>query len=584
MVASVMVLGVLLVNLLTTACGLPPVLSAPVDHPQVAQTELQNPTAPSPGMTPSIIPPAGNSVQQETQLAALAEVPKWKRYEVTLSNPSWNGNPFDLELTGEFRNVASGRMLTQLGFYAGDNTWKIYFMPDELGEWSYETHSPDSDLDKKKGSFSCIPSGLPGKLTRQGNRWVLQDQNKQVAPIILPTREWFKRTNTANGVDDFIRWADSTAGALLVGTTLVYFGQAQEEIPYIRGREGEQFNIPMWDRLNSHYDRLRDQGLGFYIMFYSDENESPNNFGITAKSPEELRLFRYTIARFSAYPIVMWDTGIDIKETRSNEWIDWFANWFNENDSWQHPVSSRTGGGSGGKFPTRGSYYSDGAPTLPAHRTVVKTWKDQNVPLAFTDRWRENYDRGNFDRNKIRRAVWEVGLVGGSALYVGGNEHDGYLSQDYASDFEAAPDLGIRTKFFLERVVDFNRLEPRDDLLGSGDQAVLSASLGREYVVYDANGGKIEIDLSHASGSLSAEWFNPRTGEIKSFGQVNGGGKVSFTSPDNNDWVLHLFNGNLACGALSVAESPGEQAPSSSSIDTSLLAFNIFVPMISQCG
>jgi hypothetical protein len=149
MVASALVLGVLLVNLLTTACGLPPVLSTSVETPLSELTELQNPTDPSPEMTPSSMPPTGSSVQQEEQPAALAEVPKWKRYEVTLSNPAWNGNPFDVELVGEFRNEASGRVLKQFGFYAGNNTWKIYFMPDELGEWSHETHSPDSDLDGK---------------------------------------------------------------------------------------------------------------------------------------------------------------------------------------------------------------------------------------------------------------------------------------------------------------------------------------------------------------------------------------------------------------------------------------------------
>ena len=34
----------------------------------------------------------------------------------------------------------------------------------------------------------------------------------------------------------------------------------------------------------------------------------------------ELRLFWYAVARFSAYPIVVWDTGIDIGETRSSQW------------------------------------------------------------------------------------------------------------------------------------------------------------------------------------------------------------------------------------------------------------------------
>ncbi|HLE16442.1 MAG TPA: hypothetical protein VI776_17000, partial [Anaerolineales bacterium] len=52
MVASVMVLGVLLVNLLATACGLPPVLSTPVETARVVQDELQNPTDSIPEITP----------------------------------------------------------------------------------------------------------------------------------------------------------------------------------------------------------------------------------------------------------------------------------------------------------------------------------------------------------------------------------------------------------------------------------------------------------------------------------------------------------------------------------------------------
>jgi hypothetical protein len=581
MFASAMVLGVLLVNLLATACGLPPVETA-----RVTQELLQGSTGLPAETVPHTPLPPRSAVLAAEGPAASTEVPKWKRYEITLSNASWQGNPFDIELTGEFKNAFSGRILTQLGFYAGDNTWKIYFMPDELGEWSYVTRSPDTDLDGNEGSFTCVASDLPGKLIGQGNRWILQDSKQSAAPIMLPTREWFKRTNTKDGVDGFIRWADKTAGALLIGTTLVYFTQGQDEIPYLKGQEGQQFNIPMWDRLNSHYDLLRDQGMGFYIMFYSDDQESPNQYGIEEKSKEELRLFRYAIARFSAYPIVMWDTGIDIQETRSNEWIDWFADWFEANDPWQHPVSSRTGGGSGGKFPANGTYYSDGTSTLPAHSAVVSRWKALDVPLAFTDRWRENYSRGGFDRDKIRRAAWEVGLVGGSAVYVGGNAHEGYLGQDYVQDFEAAPDLGIRSKFFNLRIKDFANLAPHDELL-SADQAVLSASIGKEYLVYDANGGQIEVNLSGASETLSAQWFNPRTGGVIRLEPVSGGGTARFTTPDSKDWVLHLGLGDLG-GPFCVSpfNIAGSVSPAAEvlSINENQLDFRIFVPMIGLCS
>jgi hypothetical protein len=187
-------------------------------------------------------------------------VNKWKRFAVAYHNPSFSGNPFDLAFHGVFTHQASGRTLKQLGFYAGSNIWKIYFMPDRTGPWTFTTESPDADLDNKTGSFICLPSALPGRLFAEGNRWKLEDGNFD-APIMIPVREWFKRTPTANGVGHFIQWAKDKVGARLIGTTLVYFTHATDAVPY-----REEFNIPMWDRLNSHFDALRDAGRGHYIL------------------------------------------------------------------------------------------------------------------------------------------------------------------------------------------------------------------------------------------------------------------------------------------------------------------------------
>ena len=132
--------------------------------------------------------------------SAQVQVGKWKRFEVSYPNSSWSGNPFDLDFRATFTHTQSGRRLTQLGFYAGSDTWTIYFMPDELGEWTFTTSSPDADLDTKSGTFSSIASGLEGKLMPDGNRWKLSDTGKHEFPIMIPTRQWFKRTNTSDGV------------------------------------------------------------------------------------------------------------------------------------------------------------------------------------------------------------------------------------------------------------------------------------------------------------------------------------------------------------------------------------------------
>ena len=85
-------------------------------------------------------------------------VERWGIYEVTLNGPD-TGNPFvEVELTAEFkRRDAKGDQTFELqGFYDGNGIYKIRFMPDEIGEWTYTTKSNNTELDGKTGQFTCV--------------------------------------------------------------------------------------------------------------------------------------------------------------------------------------------------------------------------------------------------------------------------------------------------------------------------------------------------------------------------------------------------------------------------------------------
>lgn len=64
---------------------------------------------------------------------------------------------------------------------------------------------------------------------------------------------------------------------------------------------------------------------------------------------------------------------------------------------------------------------------------------------------------------------------------------------------------------------------------------------GEEYLVYLPTGGSHTVDLSHASGNLRVEWFNPDNGKKVSGGTVSGGGSKSFTPPFSGDAVLFIW-------------------------------------------
>jgi hypothetical protein len=67
-------------------------------------------------------------------------------------------------------------------------------------------------------------------------------------------------------------------------------------------------------------------------------------------------------------------------------------------------------------------------------------------------------------------------------------------------------------------------------------QAVARSESGDWTVVYVPAGGTVQLQAPPPAGT-SARWFNPRTGHWKAAEQI---GQASFTTPDQNDWLLDL--------------------------------------------
>ncbi len=81
-------------------------------------------------------------------------VPRWDVHELKFTGPS-SGNPFlDVSLTATFSR--GNRAMTVEGFYDGDGVYRVRFMPDELGEWSWTTSSNAPGLTGKSGGFQCV--------------------------------------------------------------------------------------------------------------------------------------------------------------------------------------------------------------------------------------------------------------------------------------------------------------------------------------------------------------------------------------------------------------------------------------------
>jgi hypothetical protein len=83
-------------------------------------------------------------------------VERWDIFEIALDGLS-EGNPFvDVELRTEF--TKGDKTVRVTGFYDGDGVYRVRFMPEEVGQWTYRTSSNVEELSGVEGTFECAES------------------------------------------------------------------------------------------------------------------------------------------------------------------------------------------------------------------------------------------------------------------------------------------------------------------------------------------------------------------------------------------------------------------------------------------
>lgn len=147
--------------------------------------------------------------------------------------------------------------------------------------------------------------------------------------------------------------------------------------------------------------------------------------------------------------------------------------------------------------------------------------------------------------DKVRRSAWRIVCAGG---YIAAGFHGTLGHSDvwnridapnhysfHVRDEGAGAQLAVLYDFFT--ATPYWRMQPFAGVTGD---AVSLAESGKTYVVYLPRGGATTLDLTGATGSFTARWFDPRSGEYEDPYTVSGGGKRKIEAPDSKDWVVHL--------------------------------------------
>jgi len=242
-------------------------------------------------------------------VATGAEVECWDIFEVSLRGPS-SGNPFvDVDLSGRF--TQGNKVFTPEGFYDGDGVYKIRFMPDAPGQWTYVTKSNCKELDGKKGAFTCIKAG-------PGNRGPVRVHDTFRLAYADGTPHFSVGTTCYAWVHQGDKMEKETLRTLKTAPfnkmRMCVFPKSysyNKNEPQYYAYEGKplkdwdlkRFNPAFWHHFEKRVRQLRDMGIeADIIIFHPYDRWGFKSMG------HEINLFylHYLVARLAAFRNVWW--------------------------------------------------------------------------------------------------------------------------------------------------------------------------------------------------------------------------------------------------------------------------------------
>ncbi|MEI6945930.1 DUF5060 domain-containing protein [Paraflavisolibacter sp. H34] len=266
---------------------------------------------------------------------AQQQVEKWGVFELSLKG-SDAGNPFiGTTLTATF--TRGGKTYRPEGFYDGNGTYKVRFMPDAEGEWSYTTSSNQEALNNKKGTFTCVApaKGNHGPVSVRNTYNFAYADSTAYIPFGTTIYEW-----SFQGKDRKAQTIQTLKGApfnkarmLLVPPYKKNYLEGPDKIevfPFVgTSRENwdfSRFRPEYFQQLEKDVEALRDLGIQADLILLRPYDGG--KWGFDRMDDEtNIRFLRYAVARFGAYHNIWWSLCNEnsfIKHLSDEDWDRYF--------------------------------------------------------------------------------------------------------------------------------------------------------------------------------------------------------------------------------------------------------------------
>jgi len=533
----------------------------------------------------------------DARAADVTNVGLYRVFEVQIQNDRPYENKFaDVDLAVTYTSP-SGKTVDFWGFFDGDgrgggnltngNIWKLRFMPDELGNWSY-TYRWSDDTPGGKGSFACVGDGAGKgvlKAYKKNPHWFAYNGTEPV---------WLKSYyETGHGViaQDFIWVAENVYGNFLQHgynhlqvnwlLSLCCFRQCYLDGPepetfdltlYEEGKASSTMKLNVWHIMERHLGFLNDHDVGVHMFLGFDGAKNDGPAWDKLSESEKDFYVRYVVSRIGPYAnIAGWNFVWEVPGDRQQYELG-LMRLLKKYDVFEHLCTYEDECPRDNEY-NRPEYtfaavenhlIAAGSKNLERHywkepwthhMAVIQGYEGKPVYMSEGNAlWRRFWhERTGATQDDLRRAAWAC-VTGGASFNWNGHLKEYELCAHGPTGLPFNEDNPFKEseKYIdiiaqvMNNEVAFYRMTPQDGLLKQYDamRVWALAEQGKQYLVFSSHGEPFGIILT-AGDYINNIWINAKTGQQTKVRpvSVSGGNSdpILFNPPSRDtDWVLIL--------------------------------------------
>lgn len=523
----------------------------------------------------------------------------FRTFERSIPNTRCYNNKFtDVDLTCTYVSP-SGKTIAFYGFYDGDGfgggdsvngtIWKIRFLPDEIGQWSYTWKWSDGTRGGK-GTFLCDSvdagkgilkpyAGNPHWLAYNGTEpvWLKSYYESGHGSIAQPF-DWVSK-------NVYQRILDRGYNHLQVNwlLSLCCFEQIYNDGPapvtddlllYREGNIRGSMRFEVWKMMEQQVEWLNQRNIGLHMFLGFDGSKNHSLRWDRLSESEKDFFVRYVVARLAPYAnIAGWNFVWEVPGDRESHELGW-ARLVKKYDVFGHLLAYQD------EFPVNNEFYreeynlagvenhglfSDDRNLDRSHWREAWTHHQACLAGAVSGKpvymiegnalWRRYWGRrSGATPDDLRQAAWACATAGASFNWCGHLGEDSLMAygpeglpfDNPENEYAASADQIDLLARVMTRELQFWTMNPADSLLLNHDPRSVwcLAEPGVQYLVFSKEGCRFNLSLESGSYPNSC-WINTLSGDVlKMTETLVADDKTSLFVPPKAgiDWILLVRN------------------------------------------